>query len=265
MAPQLKSGWILLEDDPKSWSRLLYPNPVCFLCSSRSQCSNVMVLSWLTATNNEGEFMFSLNQSRHTARMLLSDDEGEAATGNNRRFVLCVPTAAQKELVLQVGSISGREGSKFPRSDNGDIKTDSMSSPLSKRQQKARLQSLGVPGLRTVPLPANRNKGIDSTYNDSLFYIDGTIAYLVCCIKQCSSLNPKHHLVVAQVERAAVQSPYWNATKRLFVSTNPRRFPPFLCFLGSQTFGCVVPDSVEIGKDDECFSGAVGIEKRSSG
>ena len=118
MATTTTAEWVELHEK-KEFSRLLYTNPVCFLSTSRTfedgnngskddddvggASRNVMVLSWLTATNNEGRFMFSLNRHRHTASILREGCE----------FVLSVPTKGMEELVLSVGRCSGRWGSKF--------------------------------------------------------------------------------------------------------------------------------------------------------
>ena len=40
--------------------------------------NNVMVLSWLTATNNTGQFMFSIHRRRHTASLLQLNISHEA-------------------------------------------------------------------------------------------------------------------------------------------------------------------------------------------
>jgi flavin reductase (DIM6/NTAB) family NADH-FMN oxidoreductase RutF len=72
---------------PKQFSRLLYTNPVCFLSTcSRDHGQNVMVVSWLTAINNEGRLVMSLCRRRHTVSMLLSKEFIETTT-----FVLSVP------------------------------------------------------------------------------------------------------------------------------------------------------------------------------
>lgn len=134
----------------KRFSRLLYPNPVCFLChrefgadssvessmkEDRLPQDNVMVVSWLMSTNNHGKFLMSLNKRRCTAQGLvdavssLSDarfgvSAAEASRGTQEtmypknsarkaRFTLCVPVAGMEELVLAVGSTSGRVASKF--------------------------------------------------------------------------------------------------------------------------------------------------------
>jgi len=187
-------SWIHLgdaahEDGGKSFSRILYVNPVCFLTTverkgranvstastrssgiasldshnstgiagdnkqdqdeeedvghsssnSSSDRKNVMVVSWLTAINNKGGFIMSINKRRHTASILTSPhprrrmgieeksedvkvkgDEGLSGNikdnGKNPIFVLCVPVKGMEELVLNCGKTSGRWGrSKFPR------------------------------------------------------------------------------------------------------------------------------------------------------
>jgi len=91
--------WIHLVE-PKDFSRLLYPNPVCFLCTpcpsssdppggdgddddddgknnkkntnknlqAYSYPGNVMTISWLTPINNNGCFVMSLNRKRFSAQ-----------------------------------------------------------------------------------------------------------------------------------------------------------------------------------------------------
>ena len=103
----------------RDFSRLLYSNPVCFLTSkgsaaSQGQCENqtpewygrhnVMTISWLTAINNHGLLAFSINKARFS-KGNLSEVGGQ--------FVLSVPPARLKSLVLAVGKISGRRGDKF--------------------------------------------------------------------------------------------------------------------------------------------------------
>jgi hypothetical protein len=149
------------DDGDKSFSRPLYPNPVCFLCfshddhdraiSGKKEEGNVMVVSWLTAINNGGKFIMSLNKRRHTAQLLygqyqsirsiqcdairgdkvrteLDDDKppqrendglkDPSRTSRTVFFTLCVPVAGMEELVLAVGGRSGRFASKFQNSGN---------------------------------------------------------------------------------------------------------------------------------------------------
>ena len=88
-----------------SFSRLLYPNPVCFLTtiSPEGTALNVMTISWLTAANNHGGFVFVIHKSRHSAQNLL-------ASG---RFTLSVPVVGHTRLLLAIGKCSGRTEDKF--------------------------------------------------------------------------------------------------------------------------------------------------------
>ena len=99
---QTDPSWKRLTDK-KSFSRILYTNPVCFLSavsndvwaatptSQKGQSSatsvtmkkNVMVLSWITATNNFGRFVFSINRRRFTSKAITSKP-------SNFEFVLSV-------------------------------------------------------------------------------------------------------------------------------------------------------------------------------
>ena len=116
--------WIHLTER-KQFSRLLYANPVCFLCTNgptheveaaadggsviRPLQPNVMVVTWLTATNNHGQFLMSINRHRHTATFF----ESAATTSHDEHFTLCVPVKGMEELVKNVGGTSGRFGNKF--------------------------------------------------------------------------------------------------------------------------------------------------------
>jgi hypothetical protein len=150
MTETIDSDWIELTEG-KQFSRLLYTNPVCFLCatSGSASCSvdnddgddddkrpstttlpatrpsrgyptakrsaaneKVMVLSWLTATNNNGRFIFSLNRRRHSSSLLKSSLSPSSSCSSE--FTLSVPVQGMEELVRSVGSVSGQFGSKFP-------------------------------------------------------------------------------------------------------------------------------------------------------
>ena len=241
--------WIEL-NEPKQFSRLLYTNPVCFLSTTttttteqQQQRKNVMVLSWLTATNNEGRFMFSLNRRRHTASVI--SEEGCT-------FVLSVPVKGMENLVKEVGGVSGRWGSKFVEDHHTGEEQQRKEfasrqegePPLSKRQKKKQQQqanrSLGIEGLKAVPLglrPDDENSG-------GLFAVDGTIAHLHCrvysMIKE-AVIDEDHYLILGEVTRAFVHGSYWDAAKNLFRPDD--QSPPYLTFFGSQTFGYVVASS----------------------
>mmetsp|Transcript_6207 Transcript_6207/g.7860 ORF Transcript_6207/g.7860 Transcript_6207/m.7860 type:complete len:345 (-) Transcript_6207:67-1101(-) len=242
--------WICLRDK-KSFSRLLYTNPVCLLTTnncnsyqhtnqknqstSTSSCTatstttklttnssvanaskecqnlnitpkrNVMVISWLTPTNNEGKFMMSINKRRHTASILLRRP--------NIEFVLCVPVAGMEEMILNVGKTSGRWGtSKFSSDhhhshvcssptrsiegstcsinssvdtnvtnnvgDEKDNESEFDSKSIKKRYKQIRFAN-GIVGLEAVKIGTSNNV-IQNESNDSNFAIKGTVAHMKC-------------------------------------------------------------------------------------
>ncbi|EGZ07222.1 hypothetical protein PHYSODRAFT_565275 [Phytophthora sojae] len=80
-------------------SRLLYPNPVCLL-SVRSKdggARSLMTITWLTAINNQGGFICSMNATRHTAKFM---NQSGAVFGT-------------LELVLAIGGSTGADADKF--------------------------------------------------------------------------------------------------------------------------------------------------------
>ena len=86
-------------------SRVLYPNPVCFLTtiSTDGLKRNVMTLSWITPANNYGGFVFCIHKTRHSA----------ASIAMKKDFCLSVATSAQIDMLLAVGKQSGRNSDKF--------------------------------------------------------------------------------------------------------------------------------------------------------
>jgi len=240
-----------------------------------------MVLSWLTATNNKGRFMFSIHKSRYSASLLTpspTDDDIESNNCNHTNnfqvgieFTLSVPIKGMEQVVLDVGSISGRYGSKFPKdkhNDNNDIKMneeDTNIEKLSNRQRKKqRMQQLtvdGVSGLVSIPFG-----NVEAASQSSLFVIKGTVAHLKCktyavmgpsiredneksryCNERRSCgenimhspiVDDDHLLIMAEVTDAYVHSSYWDDKKQLFRPISSA-VPPYLKFFGSQTFGYV--------------------------
>lgn len=275
--------WIQLESG-KEFSRLLYTNPVCLLCcsgshrrlepSSTSEATetnnqtekieiqesgkadeiqrNVQVVSWITAINNEGGFLCSLNRRRFTASLLqLANPE------TRHRFTLCVPVQGMEQLVTDIGSCSGSFASKFPQDySNGEasIKMEdeqtSIASTLSKRQRKKQKVRFprGIPNLHRIPLGGSHSHELQQQSspddNDELFCVQSTVAHLKCIIVQVldSASEQDHFLVQAQIEAAYVDSRYWDRTKKLFRPEDAST-PPYLTFFGSQTFGYVVNDN----------------------
>ena len=297
------------------FSRLLYPNPVCFLCKSlpttedtppRSDVNkNVMVLSWLTPTNNAGRFMFSINKSRYSASLLVPSTEPYATpiisecnkrtqqpqhaqttcSAQNARndfqvgveFTLSVPTRGMEQIVLDTGSVSGRNGSKFPstrcKQNNNTTATNEMNDKddiekLTNRQRKTRIkiqrkQQLlehGVEGLVPIPL------GSSADYEPQHFAIKGTVAHIKCRTyavigsppvtktstgKEATGLDESsydHHDIQAPViddDHLLIMAEITDAyvhrsywdTKKLIFRPLGGDVPPYLTFFGSQTFG----------------------------
>ncbi|KAL9181959.1 hypothetical protein ACHAXT_012302 [Thalassiosira profunda] len=202
----------------KEFSRLLYPNPVCFLSSASPDEDadgrnagarkgaaarttpdvsgarrNVMILSWLAPTNNRGRFMFSLHKGRYTAS-LLAPYEADEGKGTKRwragiEFALSVPVKGMEQLVLDVGSVSGKFGSKFPpvqgvggtsRETDDAAETAQMSNRQRKKMRRERLAREGVRGLVPVHLGSSLPLQADIQTSPSLFAIEGTVAHMKC-------------------------------------------------------------------------------------
>ena len=212
--------WVALPD-PKLKSRLLYANPVCLLTTwgfaDGAWTRNAMTISWLTCMNNAGDVLLSLNTRRHSA----------AAVVSGRDFGLSIPTADLAALVLAVGGRSGRKGPKFG----------------------------AVPGLAAVApdvaeAPKNGFAALmdDSSDDDDapaaspdrpppLFYVDGCVARLRCRVTATlDGGDDEHHVLVAKIEDAHVREDYWDGKT---FGAESADLPPFLAFLGSQTFGHV--------------------------
>lgn len=273
-ATNKRDEWIHLQDQ-KSFSRILYTNPVCFLSTTYPQKSeskeeevhscnsstiihkrNVMVVSWLTATNNLGRFMMSINKRRFTASILIElcqNDNSCAA-----EFVLSVPVKGMEDLVLNVGKTSGRwTGGKFPLDHGnrhcdlvcGDEETD-MHHTVDKRlriqnktKKKKRFEN-GIHGLKAVRLGSS---SMAPEEDHDLFAIQGTVAHLHCKVYRIvdgvdgKAIDEDHHLILAEVMDAHVRKDYWNAEKRQFrVAAGQDEIQPYLTFLGSQSFGYVL-------------------------
>eukprot|EP00804_Cyclotella_cryptica_P018653 CCRYP_007160-RA/>CCRYP_007160-RA protein AED:0.46 eAED:0.46 QI:0/-1/0/1/-1/1/1/0/190 len=153
-----------------------------------------------------------------------------------------------EELVLNVGSVSGRFGSKFPTTQSREcdetISTSDMESrQFSNRQRKQRkkeeFSQHGIPGLIPIP-PCFSSSSSTSLLRQSstLFVIRGTVAHLRCrtyavvgtpsleaqsknekanhCAAQLLAIDKDHLLIMAEVLDAAVHPLYWDKKKSLF-------------------------------------------------
>lgn len=82
-------------------SRVLYPNPVCFLSTwtvgGLPSAANLMTISWLAPLDNDGHFLLSMNQRRFSAVNLQS----------NPFLCLSVAVAGLEQSLLRVGGCTG--------------------------------------------------------------------------------------------------------------------------------------------------------------
>eukprot|EP00581_Thalassiosira_minuscula_P002173 CAMPEP_0183743036 /NCGR_PEP_ID=MMETSP0737-20130205/65010_1 /TAXON_ID=385413 /ORGANISM="Thalassiosira miniscula, Strain CCMP1093" /LENGTH=611 /DNA_ID=CAMNT_0025978639 /DNA_START=289 /DNA_END=2124 /DNA_ORIENTATION=+ len=313
---QTQSDWCHFRADEEI-SQILNANPVCFLSTreivppsstdmapdhsamaestkiSKKKVTikrNVMVLSWLTPTNNHRRFVFSINKSRYTTTLLCptnnksnnnNDNGGSSSSSSsssyqtNIHFTLSIPIQGMEGMIVDVGSVSGRFGSKFgsklERINNETTTTTTPENSMSNRQKKKRRRQVislhGVEGLTPVQLGSSK---VCRDGSKKLFAIDGTVAHLKCrtyavigtpAAEETSKSNEsnkgkeedtkaeteaasatidnEHLLVMAEIEEAYVHPSYWDDTNLLFrpLSTDT---PPYLTFFGSQKFGYVV-------------------------
>jgi flavin reductase (DIM6/NTAB) family NADH-FMN oxidoreductase RutF len=297
-----ETTWIALREG-KEWSRLLYPNPVCFLCTTTSLAArhpettatttatttanadfrNVMVLSWLTATNNEGAFCFSISKHRFTASVLSTAAAAGHSNSNSNSnvFTLSVPVQGMEELVRRVGSVSGRWGvSKFPSDHEARAPSStagfsetasdpavraiaaaalSASADRSSTRKKPKRPRFpqGIPGLAAVPfgsqvVPASAAPGAAAPTETTAFGIQGSVAQLLCRVHSviegaaAGGVDEDHLLVFCQVQQACVHPAYWNGSKKLFQPQLAPAVPPYLTFFGSQTFGYVSAEPLDL-------------------
>lgn len=203
-------------------SRVLYSNPVCFLCTTSTTDSirNVMTISWLTATDNLGHFVCAINRGRHSASNLEP----------TRLFVLCIATARQSALLRRVGACSGRDGNKIDRLQIDVLSIDDAVNLFGVAECAAYL----VCRVNTALAP--------------LASIDDAT-----CARAFSSTNAHHLLLHCTAMRGQVSPAYWDG--RRFCCRDGA--PPHLSFLGSQLFATIEPlEEVSDDNNDERASAA---------
>lgn len=159
--------WIQLKD-PWARSRLLYMNPVCLLTTQESPSHklNAMVITWLTCADNNAGIIASVHRKRHSATALQLPD----AT-----FSLSIPTVGMEELVVSVGSCSGKFVDKF--------------------------ETLG---LRAAVLPVKEN---------TVRYVDhpSIVAILSCSVlKVTDAVEKDHMLIFARATHGFVKRSHWD-------------------------------------------------------
>eukprot|EP00051_Salpingoeca_urceolata_P009386 m.114167 g.114167 ORF g.114167 m.114167 type:complete len:297 (+) comp16281_c1_seq1:1014-1904(+) len=219
-----------LELAPNQTARILYPNPVCLLSVTANRgpyehcpATNCMTISWLTAINNKGGFFCSMNQTRHTAELL----------PHAGFFVLNVPTVAQRELLLEVGGCSGRDGDKIAklglRFCSPGLRRAAALGPDTDASSGSH-----KPGHKRKRKQIERHERV-LAHQDLPAWADA-VAHLVCSVQRKDS-HDGHNLLVCQVEAGYVRREYWSG--RCF-APQQKALPGIATFLGSKVFGHVV-------------------------
>ena len=259
-------------------SRLLYSNPVCVMTTVSVPADweagggakkegrtrrNAMALSWLTPMNNDGTFVFCINQKRLSAQALLA----------KRPFVLSVPTAgAGEKLVRAVGGCSGRHVDKFaaaggvagleavplggakrfkapPRVGNkakagkgqdnpfsalgGDDSSDDDDGDGDDEKGVAAASAADAKDVAAEAAAAAAADQLRSRHPPAA--VAGTVAHMECRVLDVATGHDgKHFVVTASMEAAHVRWDYWLDGKT-FVHADG--LPPTLTFLGATKFG----------------------------
>ena len=240
---------------PSLLSRFLYPNPVCFLCTTsylsdgvsqesmkQSAKSNIMVLSWLSPKDNSGNFIFSMNHARYSAK---------AVVHTRSFFVLAVPIRGMEEIVLLAGRGSASHEENFAAVDHStqNPQTSNVSqippTPPHVTNKLHRFFSQSpapsptpiVFGTTSTPFPYLFPPFASSPEpppDSALFSIEGCAAHLLCKVNAVLSETDGHFVCEATIHKAYVKERYWE-TGKLFKPAEGE--PEFLSFYGAQTFG----------------------------
>ncbi|KND01685.1 uncharacterized protein SPPG_03480 [Spizellomyces punctatus DAOM BR117] len=218
-------------------SRLLYPNPVCFLTTVAPQTSssdgndanavcgwrrNIMTISWLTPLDNHGHFICSMKSTRYSHTMLLSTNV----------FVLNVPVKGMESLVTAVGACSGAVvGDKFDHLNiqicaPGWISDGEWPSSSSKTSLEQAPPS--------TPKSA-KQKAIPTHH--PVLAIPSCAAHLICRVEERQE-RYGHDILYCVIDQGFVKQEYWDG--RNFAPTS-ESVPPFLSFLGTKRFAYTVP------------------------
>ncbi|KAL9653900.1 hypothetical protein ABK040_012959 [Willaertia magna] len=181
-------------------SRILYPNPVCLLSSEFENTKNIMTITWLTPIDNSAHFMISMNQKRFSSKLVLG----------SKKFTLNIPTTNLKDVVLEIGSCSGDSVNKFDKFVNIDKNSLDKSLTLIER----------------------------NTNNNGNFYCFKECCAHLLCIVEKEELNicKGHNILFCKIIEGYVKEGYWQGD-RIFIPQNNSELPPYMTFLGSQTFG----------------------------
>ena len=213
----------ILLTDRQMLSRLLYPNPVCIL-SVCEPIRNMMILSWITATDNAGNIFMSINQKRYTAELL----------SVSSYFVLNVPVSGMEECIVNIGKCSGRDVDKFVTCGVNHCYPG--------------WTPIGADATRIKKPLAKKLRGLGDEY-PHLIAVNECVAHIVCRVKRIDtevvSDKNSHLFVFAEIVYAYVMNDYWDGTS---FSGNYLLTPPILSFLGSGKFAHIVRKDFSLSK-----------------
>lgn len=201
--------WIHLKEG-KELSRLLYTNPLCLFGVEYGEV--LYALDRLTATNNEGSFLFCLDPGQRSE--LVEDST----------FQLYVPTQGMEELVKQIQK----------RSKAGQETTNKKP----KLEDTAATTSLSAPQVAWQPitLAAQEEASGNNGNNNPPSCVSGCVAWLQCRVsKTIDRDNAK--VVLGQIEQAYVHPLYWDSQKKRLVPNQEEGCPPCLKRLGRDSIG----------------------------
>ncbi|KAG1708099.1 hypothetical protein DVH05_024783 [Phytophthora capsici] len=217
--------WVAV--DKGMLSRLLYPNPVCLLSvrSSDGNTRNLMTITWLTAINNQGGFICSLNATRHTANFM---------NQSGAIFVLNVPVRGMEELVLAIGGSTGANVDKFEEFNvavcaPGGGKLQPVATDTTETNVPTKKQKLSKKELARLEIASAAAQSIA---------LQDCVAHLLCRVETVT--EDDGHLLLRCTQLAGwTRQDYWDG--RNFVPQDGTNAEPYLTFLGSKIFGYVLP------------------------
>ncbi|KAE9330313.1 hypothetical protein PR003_g15334 [Phytophthora rubi] len=209
-------------------SRLLYPNPVCLL-SVRSKdggARSLMTITWLTAINNQGGFICSMNATRHTTKFM--NQSGAV-------FVLNVPVRGMEELVLAIGGSTGADMDKFDQLNvavcapgGGELQPTESATSTSDDQVETKKRKLSKKELARQEIASAAAQGIA---------LRDCFAHLLCRVETVTE-DDGHLLLRCSQLAGWTRRAYWDG--RNFIPQEGTDAEPYLTFLGSKVFGYVL-------------------------
>ena len=100
---------------------LLNHGPTVLVSSAHGQARNVMAAAWAMPLDfDPPKMLVVVDKSTYTRELIEASGE----------FALCVPTRAQAQAIMSVGTLSGREQDKFNASGLGTFPASKIAAPL---------------------------------------------------------------------------------------------------------------------------------------